>query len=139
MPGEGEPTFCGIVHWISFLSARAVVMRSKTEAMKTNLLSVPGFSRFILLIDQKQRSRNTAALEVLKYRSLLFRSVSPCIIKQFHPHSKTSLQKWIKYSPSMEEVNNICPLLPFNGNIMLPAPLKWLSTVAIYLMNQLDT
>ncbi|GBN03309.1 hypothetical protein AVEN_249565-1 [Araneus ventricosus] len=34
MPGEGEPTLCGIVHWISIFSARAVVMCSKIEAMK---------------------------------------------------------------------------------------------------------
>ncbi|GBO12783.1 hypothetical protein AVEN_126747-1 [Araneus ventricosus] len=31
MPGEGKPTFCGIVHQISFFSARAVVMFSKIE------------------------------------------------------------------------------------------------------------
>ncbi|GBM15505.1 hypothetical protein AVEN_8899-1 [Araneus ventricosus] len=34
MPGEGKPTFCGIVHWISFFSARAVVMCLKIKAMK---------------------------------------------------------------------------------------------------------
>ncbi|GBM30229.1 hypothetical protein AVEN_165826-1 [Araneus ventricosus] len=31
MPGEGKPTSCGIVHWISFSSARAVVKCSKIE------------------------------------------------------------------------------------------------------------
>ncbi|KAG8196810.1 hypothetical protein JTE90_027526 [Oedothorax gibbosus] len=39
----------------------------------------------------------------------------------------------------MEEITNTCPILPFNGNKMLPAPLKWLNVVAIYIMNQLDT
>ncbi|GBM24279.1 hypothetical protein AVEN_168934-1 [Araneus ventricosus] len=35
MPGEGKPTFCGIVHWISFFSARAVVIASIFEHMTT--------------------------------------------------------------------------------------------------------
>ncbi|GBN18678.1 hypothetical protein AVEN_129450-1 [Araneus ventricosus] len=37
MTEEGKPTFCGMVHWISFFSARAVVMCSKIEAMKEQL------------------------------------------------------------------------------------------------------
>ncbi|GBN46409.1 hypothetical protein AVEN_5622-1 [Araneus ventricosus] len=36
MQGEGKRTFCGIVHWISFFSARVVVMCSKIEAKKTS-------------------------------------------------------------------------------------------------------
>ncbi|GBM43249.1 hypothetical protein AVEN_45092-1 [Araneus ventricosus] len=34
MPGEGKPTFCGIVNWISFSSARAVAMCSKIKATR---------------------------------------------------------------------------------------------------------
>ncbi|GBM26410.1 hypothetical protein AVEN_139365-1, partial [Araneus ventricosus] len=57
MPGEGKPTFCGIVHWISFFSAREIVMCSKIEAMKL-VRSENSVSRRIsdLLIEYTVRS-----------------------------------------------------------------------------------
>ncbi|GBM46430.1 hypothetical protein AVEN_256402-1 [Araneus ventricosus] len=63
MPGEGKPTFCVIVHWISLFSARAVVMRSKNEAMKKKLagaddLSVPSAPLTYLELFSRAKGRN---------------------------------------------------------------------------------
>ncbi|GIX99742.1 uncharacterized protein CEXT_158051 [Caerostris extrusa] len=101
--------------------------------------SVPGFSQFILWLEYQLRGeRFSCSSDILIINRCSFSGIFILQTYPFHLNSKKILQKWIKYCLSMEESNN-CQILPFNGNIMLPAPLEWLTTVAIYLMNQLDT